>query len=668
MVNIRYGCGRHSKYTTLFVLLCLLMLSSCSLGNSQSAATGTPTPTVDDSSTPLPSPMPESLQNLQQTEDLLLMAPHPLRDPYSLAQRLKLHIQTPTPPIGPTTKLNVHVGQEDTFWILNKDTHRYIRIAAKLMYVTPHVYLYAAARSSFNLGALQASANVFESKIYPSERATFGSEWSPGIDQDVHITILNAPGLGNSTSGYFNAQDEYPASIVPYSNQREMFYMSLDNLVPGSSDYNSTLAHEFQYLIHWHQHLVDPGWINEGMSVLAQYLNGYPVGWFDQSFLQTPDTQLTDRSDDVNMRTAHYGASYLFMYYFVTHYGGYGMLKELLQDPLPPPDNFNHVLAKHGYSDSFIDVLHKWYIANYVEDASVGKGEYSYAALILPGLTAQHTFNSYPISESDTVHQYAAEYYTLPPATRRGTLTISFMGAPMVRIVNNNPYQAANEWWGNRYDNMDSTLTRAFDLTHLRSKRATLQFATWFDLPRDHDYAFVEVSVDGANWLTLKGRHTTTSNPNGANWGNGYTGTSGGGRVPEWIQESVDLSPYSGKRIQVRFEQVTDEAVPSQGFAIDAMRIPELHFQDMSANDNGWVSNGFVRSTNVLPEHFDVLALLYQGSQFTVNDVPVDLASGQGTLTIPSYSSSVNRVVLIVSAYAVETTQLAQYQLAINLK
>ncbi|HCJ34877.1 MAG TPA: hypothetical protein DHV65_11365, partial [Ktedonobacter sp.] len=163
-------------------------------------------------------------------------------------------------------------------------------------------------------------------------------------------------------------------------------------------------------------------------------------------------------------------------------------------------------------------------------------------------------------------------------------------------------------------------------------------------------------------------RHTTTSNPNGANWGSGYTGISGGGSVPEWIQESVDLSPYSGKKIQVRFEQVTDDAVPSQGFAIDALRIPELHFQDTLANDNGWVSNGFVRSTNVLPEHFDVQALLYQGSQFTVNDVPVDLASGQGTLTIPSYGSSVNRVVLIVSAYAVETTQLAQYQLAINLK
>jgi immune inhibitor A len=665
--KMNFLCNRHCKYITFLVLLCLVLLSSCSPVNSQSTATGTPTITVDDSSIPLPSPTSESLQNLLRTEEPLL-APHPLRNPYSLAQRLKLHGQAFVPQIGRTTPLHAHIGQEDTFWIMNQDTHRYSRIAAKLIYVTPHVYLYVENGQPYNLGALQASANVFESKIYPTDRATFGSEWSPGIDQDVHLTILNVASLGNSTSGYFNAQDEYPTSIIPYSNQREMFYMSLNDLIPGYANYNSTLAHEFQHLIYWHLHANNLGWADEGMSVLAQYLNGYPVGWFDQSFLQMPDTQLNDWPGDVTTSAAHYGAGYLFMDYFATHYGGYGILKELLQDPTPSPGNFNHVLAKHGYNDSFLDVLHKWYIANYVEDASISKGEYGYPDITLPGLTPQHTFNSYPISESDAVHQFAAEYYALPPPTHRGTLTINVKGFPLVRIINNNPYRAANEWWSNRSGNLDSTLTRSFDLTHLRGKRATLQFATWFDLQPDHDYAYVEVSVDGASWITLKGHYTTTSNPDGANWGNGYTGVSGGGSAPRWVQESVNLSPFIGKKIQIRFEQVTDETDNLQGFAIDAMHIPELRFQDTLATDNGWVSNGFIRSNNVLPEHFHVLALLYQGSQFNVSDVPIDLASGQGTFTIPNYGSSVNHLVLVVSAYAVETTQLAHYQLDINLK
>jgi immune inhibitor A len=652
-----------------FLFLCLLLLSSCSLGGTQPTTTrATPTPTVDISSTPLASPSPESLQALLQTEQLLLMTPHPMRDPYSLAQRLKLHALTPIPRFGRTTPLNAHLGQGDTFWISNADTRRYSRISAKLVYITPHLYMYVENGQPINLGALQASANIFESKIYPTDRATFGSEWSPGIDDDVHLTILNATGLGHNIGGYFTSQDEYPTSINPFSNQREMFYVSLDGPIPGTADYNSTLAHEFQHMIHWYQHPVDLSWTNEGMSVLAQHINGYPVDQLARSFLQTPDTQLNDWSGDINADTPHYGAGYLFMDYFATHYGGYSILKELLQDPASPPDNFNHILAKHGYSDSFNDVLQKWYIANFVQDTTINSGTYGYPDLVLPALLPQHALNSYPVSESDTVHQYAAQYYTLPPATRRGTLTISLKGDPLVRIINNDPYAATNEWWSNRYDNMDSTLTRSFDLTHLKSRHATLQFAAWYDLEQNHDYAFIEVSTDAANWTTLKGHYTTASNPNGANWGQGYTGTSGGASQPKWLQESVDLSSYAGKKIQLRFEQVTDEAVNLQGFAIDNIRIPELHFQDTLNSDNGWASSGFIRSNNVLPQHYNIQALLYQGAQFTVSSLPVDLASGQGTLTIPNYGTTVTRVVLIVSAYAAETTRIAHYQLNISLK
>src|SRR5436309_14467665 len=122
---------------------------------------------------------------------------------------------------------------------------------------------------------------------------------------------------------------------------------------------------------------------------------------------------------------------------------------------------------------------------------------------------------------------------------------VSLSRSPTVCIVENDPYETVNEWWSNRYDNIDSTLTRSFDLTGLKGKHVTLQFDTWLDLETDYDYAFVEVSTDSMNWTTLKGKYTTTSNPNGANWGNGYTGESGGGSSPQWVQESIDLTRYA---------------------------------------------------------------------------------------------------------------------------
>jgi immune inhibitor A len=659
-----------AKYAICFVLICIL-LSSCSFGTTPtSVVKGQTTATVTPVFTPtaLPSPGPENIQNLLATEQLLLMTPHPLADLYSLARRLKLHTSASIPHVGRTTPLNKHIGQEDYFWVNDADTHTYSRVRAKLVYITPHVYMYVQDGQDVNLTALESSTNTFETIIYPAERATFGSEWSPGIDDDVHLTILNTRGLGTSVGGYFSPGDEYPTTVNPYSNEREMLYVSLDGPLAGTADYNSTLAGAFQHLIHWYQHPADPTWVNEGMSVLAQDLNSLPIDGVDASFLQTPDTQLNDWSDNISQDIAHYGASYLFLDYFATHYGGYGILKELLQDPAAPPENFDHVLAKHGYSDTFIDVLHKWYIANVVQNASIDNGAYGYTdQTALPALTIQHMLGGYPISENDTVHQYAAEYYQLPPPSRHGALTINLNGDPTVRIIKNVPFGSTNEWWSNSYNNMDSTLTRSFDLTHVSSKQAILQFAVWYNLEQDEDYAYVEVSTDGRNWTTLKGQFTTTSNPDGNNYGNGYTGTSGGNSFSQWEQERIDLSQYIGKHIQIRFEEVTGNGVQQQGFAIDDIRIPQIHFQDMLTSDNGWVSNGFVRSNNVVPEHFDVQALVYHGSQLSVNTMSVDLASGQGTLSIPVNGAAITKVVLIVSAYAAQTTILAHYQLNINV-
>ncbi len=232
------------RKTWLLLCLCLLLFSACSSGSNQAAGTVIPMPTVDTSAN-LPSPTPESLQRLMQTEQLLLLTPHPLRNLYDIAQRLKLHTSIPIAHVVRTTPLHTVLGQEANFWINNLDTRRYSRISAKLVYTTAHVYMYVEDGQAVNLNALQASANIFESRIYPTDRTTFGSEWSPGIDGDVHLTILNAVGMGMNVGGYFSPEDEYPTSINPYSNEREMFYVNINGPLPGSADYNTTLAHEF---------------------------------------------------------------------------------------------------------------------------------------------------------------------------------------------------------------------------------------------------------------------------------------------------------------------------------------------------------------------------------------------------------------------------------------
>jgi hypothetical protein len=45
----------------------------------------------------------------------------------------------------------------------------------------------------------------------------------------------------------------------------------------------------------------------------------------------------------------------------------------------------------------------------------------------------------------------------------------------------------------------------------------------------------------------------------------------------------------------------------------------------------------------------------------------IDPTTDQGTLTVPNFGSRIPHVVLIVSAYAAETTLLAHYQLDVSL-
>jgi len=633
--------------------LCLVLFSAC--GSASDADTqGTPGSLPPGSD--LPSPTPQSFASLLETEQILSMTPPQVSDPVALAKRLK-GLKNPATRLPTFTR---NVGQENSFWIEDQDTRTYSQIHARLEIVTPHALFYVEDGQPFNQTALQASANAFEQQIYPTAQKIFGA-----FNGGAPITILNAAGLGASVGGLFLPQDEYSASIYPHSNQRDMFSLNLDSEIPGSPDYASALANEFQQLIDWHLHPLSSEWMNEGMGVLAQHLNNYTTG-VERAFLDTPDTQLTNWPTDPAQVAAHAGASYLFLDYFVDHYGGESMLQDLLRDPAPPPQNFDDVLANHHYTEQFTDVLQQWLVANFIADPSIDSGEYGYADLHLPALMPP-VVGSYPWSKSEQVSQYAANYYDLhPPTGRSETLHIQLSGSPTVRLVGNDPLDGVGEWWGNRANNMDSTLTRSFDLSHVQSKQAALQFSTWFDLQQGHDYAYVEVSTNsGASWTTLTGKFTTADNSNGLNWGNGYTGVSGGGNAPAWVQESIDLTPYLGKHIQLRFEEVTDNDVMLQGFAVDQISIPAINYQDSTA-DTGWNNHGFVHTENILPEHFLVQAIVYTGSTFTVQSMHVDLHSASGTLTIAHFGTKVTRVVLIVAAYALDTALQAHYQLSLR--
>ncbi|HSG99304.1 MAG TPA: M14 family zinc carboxypeptidase, partial [candidate division Zixibacteria bacterium] len=92
----------------------------------------------------------------------------------------------------------------------------------------------------------------------------------------------------------------------------------------------------------------------------------------------------------------------------------------------------------------------------------------------------------------------------------------------------------------------------------------TVRLNIWYDIETDWDYAYVEASADGSNWVTLGGNVTTATNPNGNNLGNGITGSSGG-----WVAAKFGLDAYAGGNVLVRLRYRTDGFVLGEGVYFD---------------------------------------------------------------------------------------------------
>ena len=621
------------------------------------AASNAPTPLRPSAAPTAPTSLPVTSAPVADADELSRIAaaiPQP-RDQVTLTEALKGI--GPVSSVARTKPLDVKVGDIETFWVANFADHTNFQLDAKLRYAGPVVLMYVDAKldADIDQAALEQSAREFEQRIYPRDRELFGHESAPGIDGDPRLTIVNTA-LQGGVAGYFSGSDGVVSAVNRFSNQRDMFVMGVNSYPFGSASYASTLAHEFQHMIEWNVARRSPAWFNEGMSTVAQDLNGYISQAFPEQYLSDPDLQLNTWEP---LNGAHYGASQLFLGYFQQQYAGESGLAELIKnDAGNNLDAFVQEAArKRPDLRSFADIYADWAVANVLNDPTVADGRYAYARL--PQLATVGELQG--DTTQATVHQFGVDYY----GALKGPLTLAFDGADTVSLAGAAPPEGRTMWWSNRADDSVETLTRAFDLRAV--PRATLQFSAWYELELNFDYAFVSVSADdGTTWTPLKGSSTTDQDPQGHNYGNGLTGISGApgvandqGTRGKWIDEQVDLTPYAGKQIRLRFWVVNDDELNMPGLLIDNMHIPELKYADgAEQGDGGWQAQGFVRVTGELPQTWALRLIRTSGGTTSVDPVPVD-AQGRAIVTL----ADGERGTLAVIGTTRFTTEPARYSL-----
>ncbi len=447
-------------------------------------------------------------------------------------------------------------------------------IKTVLRYETEHVYMWVEIGVEVDQTELAQAAETFENEIYPTIHDYFGEEWSPGVDNDVHIWIVHLEDPGANTA-WFSPIDEYNWGVSLSSNQHEMMYINLMYSAIGSDDYFGSLAHEFQHMVQWNNPGNETRALDEGLAQLAEVICGYPNS--HRYFRWNPKTQLNTWTDNIEERSNHYGVNYLFATYLWERLGD-DFIRALARHPGEGINSINATLGELLYPFTVDDLFMDWIVANYLDDPSLADGRYGYHNETLGTIVPEYRYETLPIHETISLPQYSAEYIEYQG---QGNIAIDFQGSTEANLLPTQAHSGHSFWWSNRSHSAEINLTRSVPMSGLTA--ATLRFWMWYDIGPG-DELCMRTSYDGGNIWHMEAAGIATPHDS---YFACYTGISGEGEEPEWVQEEIDIGHLEGKDALVRFDYVIQYDENRPGFAVDDITIPELDYAyDAEADDD----------------------------------------------------------------------------------
>jgi len=476
--------------------------------------------------------------------------------------------------------------------------------------------------------------NEYETVIYPIESEYFGTPDS----HDGSDSVPKGNGLpyfadedGRLMIMVWNMVDEsyydstYPSYVVGYySPSIETYYdrniIHLDSYdwtnrlgpdVPRPFVYDSTVAHEYQHLLHDDLDADEVSFINEGCSMYSELLCGYGEGlWgYYEQFLFTPDNSLTEWGDQGGINIiADYGAAAMFAIYLGDHFGAGDFISALAANEDNGEMGVTTTLADAGFVDwDFEKVFHAWQMANLIHTDDFGYGWYNYDSIDLsdPRAGKLTTLKIKP-GMGFVTQSYAFQYTWTQDGYNTGTYLLGPYGTDYLKIQGlragqlpklnfkfdgNNIHEpgwkltaapavpgfSGNVWYSGATDLRDVSIIGTVDLGGMTE--ATLTFDTYYSIEEQWDFGFVQVSTDGGvTWISLANEFTRSDividgHPDIAANLPGFTGTGYGNMV-------FDLSSYAGSPVMLAFRYMTDWGYTDPGWYVDNIAINGVIVED----------------------------------------------------------------------------------------
>jgi hypothetical protein len=315
------------------------------------------------------------------------------------------------------------VGDTESFHVINNlsapppftNPADFDEIQTVLRYKGAHTLVYVDERVpavDLTDSDVREVGDRFDTQSYVVDKDAFGAE--SDIDHDGRVTILLTPSVNALNQGvnpdegiivgFFFALDLLP-SVSPNSNAREMFY----GFVPDPSgrfgppiprDFaiptlDEVFAHELQHMISFNQHVLvrvrqpEDLWLNEGLSHIAEDLNGFDDGNVARSALYLADPTAAGLALDIDTLEGR-GAAYLFLRWLGDQLGE-GIYRQLVETDLFGIGNVQSVTA-----ESFQSLFSDWFAALYLDDSGLGAPDFQ-----IPSLTLRATYERFRTENPD---------------------------------------------------------------------------------------------------------------------------------------------------------------------------------------------------------------------------------------------------------------------------
>ena len=244
-----------------------------------------------------------------------------------------------------------------------------------------------------------------DNDIYDWVTNIYGEEWSaaaeakysyliPANDEiTILLTDIDNDGLPSNGEGrvvgFFWAKDNFDKSVFTGSNERVMFYIdsvmfangetlwSIDDVWP--KEIVSTLAHEFQHMIHYYQknilryeNITDntDTWINEMLSESTEDIISTKIVHSVEKRYPTFNENNTLSLTAWNSQLADYAKVNVYGAYLLRNYGGAQLLHDIVHNSFSDEEAVLDAVHRspQGLGKTFADLLSEWGVAVMLSD------------------------------------------------------------------------------------------------------------------------------------------------------------------------------------------------------------------------------------------------------------------------------------------------------------